>query len=664
MQFGHLLRNRYRIQNPLAIGGFGETYVAIDEDYPNQRQVVVKHLKPQSNDPLVLETARRLFNTEAITLAQLGEKTDSIPTLYAYFEENQEFYLVQELIEGQTLTQELGTRKLSEVETIKIVHEILAILTEVHTKQIVHRDLKPDNIIRRSSDQRLVLIDFGAVKAVRQTILSTSGNAKSVGIGTSGYMPTEQAMGFPTAASDIYAVGAIALQCLTGTLPHTLFDNDTLELKWQHLCPVSDRVASVLTKMLAARQLDRYPTATEAITAIDPLLAPVMPAQGILTVLSSKPDPQSSPQSVPAAPANSPAFVQTPLADGNKSSLIAWVLLGCSGLIFGTLFLGVIISLLFAAFKTPSTAPINTAETSGTNTPTPTTTLPTTTPENAQKELADYNQAIKLHPDDAVAYNDRGLLKHQKLQDYQGALADYNKAIELNPNLVNAYNNRGLLKYEKLQDYQGSLADTNKAIKLDPNNATAYNNRGLLKSEKLQDNQGALADYNQSIGFDANDATTYTNRGLLKHQKLQDYQGALADYNQAIKLNPNSASAYSSRGLLKYEKLQDNQGALADYNQAIKLDPNYAIAYYNRGSLKDQKLQDNQGALTDYNQSIKLDPDYADTYNNRSLLKFNKLNDLNGGIDDMKQAAKLYKQQGSQKDYQDSITQLKEWGEK
>ena len=86
MQSGHLLRNRYRIENRLSAGGFGETYIAIDEDYPDKRRVVVKHLKPQSNDPAILDIARRLFEAEAATLAKLGEKTDLIPTLYAYFE--------------------------------------------------------------------------------------------------------------------------------------------------------------------------------------------------------------------------------------------------------------------------------------------------------------------------------------------------------------------------------------------------------------------------------------------------------------------------------------------------------------------------------------------------------------------------------------------------
>jgi eukaryotic-like serine/threonine-protein kinase len=344
MQSGHLLRNRYRIENRLFAGGFGETYIAVDEDYPDKRRVVVKHLKPQSNDPAVLDTARRLFDTEAVTLAKLGEKTDLIPTLYAYFEENKEFYLVQEFIEGQTLTQELGTRKLSEAETLKVVCEILTVLTEVHTNRIVHRDLKPDNIIRRLRDRKLVLIDFGAVKAVRQTTLNAS-NAKlsqSIGIGTDGYMPTEQAMGYPTSASDIYAVGAISLQCLTGKSPSELFDENDLVFKWQHLCSVSDRAVNILSKMVAARHLDRYANAMEAIKAIDLFVAPVAPVL-MQTIPSPAPTPQPISQPPQATfPNPSPVTVKVPsktpkLLTGrqiDRRNLIKWAtLVGCVGFV-------------------------------------------------------------------------------------------------------------------------------------------------------------------------------------------------------------------------------------------------------------------------------------------------------------------------------------------
>lgn len=297
MQPGYLLRNRYSIQAPLASGYFGDTYLAIDCDYYG-RYVVVKHLKPQSKDPALLQIARRLFETEAMALRKLGDRTDLIPTLYAYFEEQNEFYLVQEFIEGQTLSQELVNGRLSTIKTINILQEILTGLSFVHTENMIHRDLKPDNIIRRSSDRTLVLIDFGAVKEVSQATLTTSTpkTLASIGFGTEGYMPSEQAMGFPKPASDIYAVGAIGIECLTGREPHQLFDEELLEFKWRHLYLVSDPkldplispLVMVLNKMLRQRYLDRYANATEALAALDALVGltiPPPPPQSSLILL-------------------------------------------------------------------------------------------------------------------------------------------------------------------------------------------------------------------------------------------------------------------------------------------------------------------------------------------------------------------------------------------
>jgi eukaryotic-like serine/threonine-protein kinase len=296
MQPGYLLRSRYSIHHPLASGYFGDTYLAIDLDYYGQRFVVVKHLKPQSTAPTVSEIARRLFETEAMTLGRLGDKTDRVPQLHAYFEEHNEFYLVQEFIDGQTLSQELNRQKLSTLATIHILREILTGLSLVHAENIIHRDLKPDNIIRRSSDRVLVLIDFGAVKEASQATL-TRPNPKtmaSIGFGTEGYMPSEQAMGFPKPASDIYAVGAIGIECLTGREPHELFDEETLEFNWRHLYRVSDPkidpliepLVRVLNKMLRQQYRDRYANAIEALQAVEALLQPRPPQQ--LTSLSSR----------------------------------------------------------------------------------------------------------------------------------------------------------------------------------------------------------------------------------------------------------------------------------------------------------------------------------------------------------------------------------------
>jgi serine/threonine protein kinase len=118
MQPGQLLCDRYRIEKALAAGGFGQTFLAVNTDLPSKPQVVVKLLKPQSNDPATLQVAKRLFNQEAEILERLGKDNPRIPSLHAYFELKDEFYLVQEYIKGKTLTEELKGRKLSESDTI------------------------------------------------------------------------------------------------------------------------------------------------------------------------------------------------------------------------------------------------------------------------------------------------------------------------------------------------------------------------------------------------------------------------------------------------------------------------------------------------------------------------------------------------------------------
>jgi eukaryotic-like serine/threonine-protein kinase len=278
MQPGKLLCDRYRVEKELAAGGFGQTFLAIDTHLPSKPQVVVKLLKPAQNDPATLQIAQRLFNTEAETLERLGKDNDRIPSLYAYFPLHGEFYLVQEYIAGTTLTDELQKRKMSESDTLAILHEILTGLTKVHSQNIIHRDLKPDNIIRGKIDRKLVLIDFGAVKQIRAASANTPNTiiSQTICIGTPGYMPSEQFMGSPKLASDIYAVGAIAVQCLTGSHPYSLFDKDTLQLKWQHLCRVNRDVATVIDRMIAPNYPQRYANATEALQAIASLISPVI----------------------------------------------------------------------------------------------------------------------------------------------------------------------------------------------------------------------------------------------------------------------------------------------------------------------------------------------------------------------------------------------------
>ncbi|YAF96452.1 MAG: protein kinase [Nodularia sp. CChRGM 3473] len=267
---GRLLDQRYQVVEPLGKGGFGHTYIALDTRRPGNPTCVVKHLKPVTSDPEFLPTARRLFNREAETLEKLGNH-DQIPRLLAYFEENEEFYLVQELIVGHPLSSEMPPgAKWSEEQAITLLQEVLPILEFIHSNQVIHRDLKPDNLIRRS-DNKIVLVDFGAVKQVKSYSIMTPEQLKNetIAIGTPGYMPSEQGQGRPRPCSDIYALGMIAIQTLTGLSPIQLGEDSVSgEIVWQHHTEVSDQLAAILNKMVRHYFKYRYQSAKDALQAL------------------------------------------------------------------------------------------------------------------------------------------------------------------------------------------------------------------------------------------------------------------------------------------------------------------------------------------------------------------------------------------------------------
>jgi serine/threonine protein kinase len=267
---GRELGGRYRIIEYLGGGGFGQTYLAEDNHLPYNPQCVVKHLKPKLMDDMSAVTAKRLFETEAQVLYRLGTD-DRIPRLLAHFEEAQEFYLVQEFIVGENLSREfVAGRQLPEGQVISLLQEILEVLSFVHQQNVIHRDIKPSNLIRRKSDGKIVLIDFGAVKQLGTQVVSIGGHTNwTIAIGSPGYMPNEQLAGKPRFCSDIYAVGMIGIQALTGIHPKELpEDNATGELLWRSYAKASSTLCDILDKMVCYDFRQRYAQTADVLEAL------------------------------------------------------------------------------------------------------------------------------------------------------------------------------------------------------------------------------------------------------------------------------------------------------------------------------------------------------------------------------------------------------------
>ena len=276
--FGDLLRNRYRVLKLLGEGGFSKTYAAVDVDRLDA-PCVIKQFFPQVQGTAARAKAAKLFREEAFRLYDLGENHWQIPRLLAFFEQGSSLYLVQELIEGQTLLDEFDNSNFDEEKIRGILSDLLPVLDFIHVNQVIHRDIKPENIIRRQSDGKLVLIDFGGAKLVTQTSLARQATV----LYTIGYAPAEQMAGFVFPASDLYALGVTCVRLLTKCLPvpddtgqfhDRIYDAINGQWLWRNTLQeqgvsISEQLGIILDKLLQHLVKDRYQSAAEVLKDLE-----------------------------------------------------------------------------------------------------------------------------------------------------------------------------------------------------------------------------------------------------------------------------------------------------------------------------------------------------------------------------------------------------------
>ncbi len=262
-----LLAERYRALRILGQGGFGRTFLAVDEHKPSQPPCVIKQFFPQAQGTNNVEKASELFAKEAVRLDELGKHTQ-IPELMAYFTQDERQYLVQEFIDGQNLAEELEKNgAFNEQQVREFLNDLLSVLQFVHSNQVIHRDIKPENIIRRRSDNKLVLVDFGAAKFAAPSSISVTGTV----IGDAEYIAPEQARGKPKFASDLYSLGVTCIHFLTQISPFELFDDSENDWVWrQYLTdnPVSDELGQILDKLIESATKNRFQSASEVLEVL------------------------------------------------------------------------------------------------------------------------------------------------------------------------------------------------------------------------------------------------------------------------------------------------------------------------------------------------------------------------------------------------------------
>ncbi|MCC5598868.1 serine/threonine-protein kinase [Nostoc favosum] len=322
-----LLKERYRAIKPIGQGGFGKTFLAVDEDKPSKPRCVIKQFYPQAQGTNTLAKAVELFNQEAVQLDELG-KHPQIPELLAYFTQEDRQYLVQEFIDGQNLAQELAHRgAFSEIQIRQLLNDLLSVLQFCHARHVIHRDIKPENIIRRSplspplkkGEENvaplvkggwgdLVLVDFGAAKSATGTALNKTGTS----IGSPEYVAPEQMRGRAVFASDIYSLGATCINLLTQRSPFDSYDTNNDTWVWQQYLktPVSNQLSRILNKMLESIPIRRYQTVDEVLKDLN------QQSQVAATpAIAPKPIFQSPPNSPPTFVSPSPSQIDQELEE-------------------------------------------------------------------------------------------------------------------------------------------------------------------------------------------------------------------------------------------------------------------------------------------------------------------------------------------------------------
>ena len=503
-----LIGGRYKVKECLRTTGFCETYVAADTHLPGHPRCVVKKLQPQSSEDFVLETARRLFDNEAKVLYKLNDHKQ-IPRLLAHLEVDEEFYLVQEYIEGRDLSHsEIVPGKQWEESQVKaFLIEVLEILGFVHQNNVIHRDIKPSNLMRRSTDGKIFLIDFGAVKEIsNMTLTEGQGNVLTVAIGTPGYMASEQRMGNPRFNSDIYALGVTAVQAITGFHPDQLpRDHDTGEIRWQDRAPrCSDEFARILNKMIRNDFLQRYKNANETLDDIH------NPSK-TTGILGSK---TSSIRSLGSGKNNNKA-VTKPKSSGSKRLILFAVLPLSAILLF--LVLKIWKTLQSLKFYEQGNSLIEEQDYEG--------------------AIEAYDKAIDYRDEFAQAWTNKGFAQGKlgrNLDKYASCVQATNAASDF----AEAWNCRGIARFD-LKQYDKALQEYNQAISVDGNFHRGWYNKGevLLKLGKPSE---AIKATKVVLKIDSDSFAAWTQICQALYQ-LGQYQDAKAHCEESKKLQPEYA---------------------------------------------------------------------------------------------------------------------------
>lgn len=568
LKIGQTVGERYSITRYLG-GQLGiETYLADNLRRPYQSPCSIKKIELPSVHGDVKVKLERRFAEELSILERLGYHAQ-IPQLWDHFEENDEFYLVQEYIPGENLKQKIVRQDLSIPQIIQILASALSVLSFIHQNRIIHRNIKPSNLIIRDEDRQVVLTDFGILTDIKSTPNATLDSSGDVD--KNNYCSPEQIAGRPTISSDLYALGMTIVEALTGTKPATFVREQTGKLQWTQGIDLDRRLIRIIDKMVQLDLGQRYQSAEKVLHDL----------QKINTLAYSK-------------HFRNTFKYKNKIFGRQRPSILP--------LVVGLLGIGCLLGSIEFAF--PTVRPIYYWYRGR-----------QLLPEQPQTALDTFTKAIDLKPQSALAWLGRGDAL-TFLERYPQALEAYTEATKLNPDVAQTWQKQGNTLY-RLEKFPQAIAAYDRALELEQNDGELFNRKGRALY-RLQQYEAALTMHEAALEIDRLDAQFLSDRAqsLLA---LGRYYDALTTFNRVQAIEPSNLKLWQDKFLVlealnrPQEAARVSREIINNYIKQLQEQPQNELLWLAQGNFF-STAEMHQKAVDSYDRAIKLKPNMYEVW--------------------------------------------------
>lgn len=581
-----IVGRRYQLIEELGKNNWSRTYLAKDLAVPDSPSCVVQEFQVEAGERVFRQDVQTRYANETYLWQKLAFDPQT-PRVLACFEEDNILYLVREYIAGQNLARRLERDGLlHESEAIGLLRDVLTSLSAIHQQGIIHHDLKPSNLIIRQQDGRVSIIGFSAIKAISDPTIVRHKTPDLTELANE-YYPSNVSGIRITPSRDIYALGAIAIEALTGKKPRQIpphFPAKTVLARAN--CQISFKLVGIIEGMMSLDPANNYTSAEEVIRDLD-TVKPALPDFILLKDPIVQQTNISSPPDRPRPDRESPTKTRFKRFKLPPQFLLA-----------GTI--GILILAAIAEIAYPMLRPRYYCYRGDI----------ILDSEQPSEALDTFQQAINLNSQSVCGWLGKAQALYG-LERYRAAFAAYDRIDRLKPNLVATWQGRGEVLY-RLERFEAANTAYNKTLKMQPDNAEVWNRKGkaLYKLELYRE---ALAAQEEALKFKPDSATAHSDRGIALIG-MGKFQEALFAFDIAQTIDPLDPKLWQNKALvLQYlnrsqESSRLYQEALEAYQRSIQENPQNITAILDKANVL-SKLQQHESALVTYEQAISVNED-------------------------------------------------------